>query len=144
MKTSELEIGDWVLVNGEPTQVMEILNSGINPTYYGMSDEIETYTPIDEVQPIPLTYEILESNFGPDEHKLNIDPQYLSYPKHEMIGAQLKPQPDCRKKLEVFNYDNRRGIKFECDWPDDVARPFYVHELQHMLRLCEIKDEIIF
>ena len=134
MKIEELQIGDWYWIELEGVKYpMQVTQS----TFTLSNDEIARF------EPIPLTYEILESNFGKNESKLNIHPQYLAYPKHEMIGVQLKPKPDCRKLLEVFNYDNNRGMKYECNRPDDVEQPFYVHELQHMLRKCKINDEII-
>lgn len=150
MKANELMVGDWIQLNDSYYQIRELKKNGVIKLYdvtkYGEHDiELTTDWIENDIKPIPLTYDILESNFGPSEKTLNVHPHYLSNPKKSkfMIGVQLKPQPDCHKLLEVYNYDTNRGVKYECSRLDDMERPFYVHELQHLMTFCEIKDEII-
>lgn len=74
MKANELMIGDWVRVTekadkeyfygeynpGEIVQVNEILDYGINP--YWCVDEVNYLLHLEDIEPIPLTKEILEAN----------------------------------------------------------------------------------
>lgn len=95
-----------------------------------------------EVEPVPLTKEILDLNWKNDEHKLNIDCDFMFRSDDYYLGVQLKPKTDCRKKISIYNYRTRRGLEYECSRPDDVETPFYVHELQHMLGQLKINFDI--
>ena len=81
MDAKELMIGDWVLLNGEPKQVMEILFGSITIDCY----PIEEYY----VEPIPLTTEILEKNgivYDYDQEECVADYTYITlkgYQYHE-------------------------------------------------------------
>lgn len=141
MKKEDLMIGDWVNIQTEKDD--EPMYSQVEQLWECEIDA-DFETDYENVYPIELTYDILESNFGKSVNKLNIDPNYLIYPKNKcMIGVQLRPSPDCRKSIQVYNYETNRGIKYECTQPDDIETPFYVHELQHILKQCGIKEEII-
>lgn len=130
MKASELMIGDWVLyhktrVVGCPSiisknpideyiRVESVVQEGVNEEYFqGDLDWIEW----DEIDPIPLTEEILKVN-GFDlsiccefyRHKYNKNLKF------KLLGNELII---CFGKLKTIQY---------------------VHELQHALRLCGLND----
>ena len=146
MNVNDLQVGDWVIRKGVPEEHLQIVNQNLNGETVNLDLNGLGITDFaSNLEPIPLTYEILELNFGSSEHTFNLDPRYLVYPVGGecMISAQLRPAPDCKKKLSVYNYNNRRGITYECSNPEDIVVPFYVHDLQHMLKQCEINEEVI-
>jgi hypothetical protein len=119
MKASELMIGDWVLYNETPQQVLEI--SGIDDEVYLETDELVHQS---EIQPIPLTPEILEKNGFEYFHK---NYSSLSY--------------DHPFKLKMTNWPDENGLGGL--WTIcDIVEIRFVHQLQHALRLCEIEKEI--
>ena len=122
MKANELMIGDWVLYNETHQQILEI--SGIDDEVYLETDELVHQS---EIQPIPLTPEILEKNgFELKEGEIG------------MYGVTTVPHYLCK------------GVPFEvfCDgdpfaiWFKEPVNIKYVHELQHALRLCGIDKTI--
>lgn len=113
MKANELMIGDWVLYNETRQQVLEI--SGIDDEVYLETDELVHQS---EIQPIPLTPEILEKN-------LATEPQIawcVGWNKKDDIHVEIK-----REDLNAAFY----GVVD------------YIHQLQHALRLCGIEKEMI-
>jgi hypothetical protein len=128
MKISELSIGDWVRMGGGNFQIYHLTLAG---DVYGYrrtndSDTGEEYYDgeIGEIEPIPLTPEILEKNgFVKDEeficHSLECDEaDFVEY----TIGM------------------NRLYVKSgKCDIALTIK---YVHQLQHALRLAGVEKEI--
>ena len=116
-------IGDWVynIHNQKPEQVCEIIEHMVMLAYNDLYD-------YDEIELIPLTPEILEKN----EFVLKEDDM-------SVYGVNIAP------------YYTRNDVPFEvfCDgepfaiWFKDPVNIEYVHQLQHALRLCGIKREII-
>ena len=153
MKAEELMIGDWVNFHLEifltdyegietvHDEVLEIgkvsaLNS-IGNVWVIDSEGEEHQITNDEIEPIPLTTEILEKNgfydrtFGYKGHYVIHTNEYQLgyYPKTNRFGVY-------KKGIDPF-YDKD---KFCCGFKNIVK---YVHELQHALKLCGIKNEII-
>lgn len=126
MKASELMINDWVLVDGKPQQVREILHHGINPTYYRMSDEIEGYTHEEKLEPIPLTREVFERN-GFGHLAFESDSWHCS----DMVENVCFYINDLYCGIYGGGEDGIIGINVT-----------YVHELQHFLRMLKIEKEI--
>lgn len=137
MKPEELSIGDWVNVlnyhwDGRPYtgQVNGITKK--HGTYYlqfgsGLSAEI------DRCEPIPITKEILEKNgFKGDGYAILIldEQTYLDYYYYEHRLRKHWCGVD-----EWENHSKVNDITFKCNC-------YYVHELQHALRLCGIEKEI--
>lgn len=144
MKASELMIGDWVLCEKEPYQIRQL---GI----YGVDRDGEDYPAVcvgkpkgvgliverNEIEPIPLTPEILKKNgFERDPFWHHCDKDYNNY----SISVQL-------------GYANRiEYIKIAEKGKDDVipsertklylTHIKYIHQLQHALRLCGIEKTI--
>lgn len=137
MKASELSIGDWVKVlnyhwDGSPYigQVDGIVKK--HGTYYlqvggALSAEI------DMCEPIPITPEILEKNgFSGEGYailKLD-DDSWLDYYYHEHRLRKWWEGVD-----EWQNDAKVKDITFQCHC-------YYVHELQHALRLAGAGKEI--
>ena len=121
MEAKDLMFGDWVLIEGDSTPRMIF---GVNAI---MTDIVIIPFPEDccyrkiecsKLNPIPLTKEILEENgFKCDAHPNYICDSYF------IDGMNLL---DFR--AGYFKYSN---ITIE-----------YVHQLQQLLRLCNIKKEI--
>lgn len=131
-------IDDLVLYNETPQRILEI--SGIDDEVYLETDELVHQS---EIQPIPITPEILEKN--------GFEKSYSS-----ILTA------DGYKKLPVYRYKNIQqaqsirhnlikvcvsldGSKYDVEFGigSHIFDLEYVHEFQHALRLCEIGKEII-
>lgn len=119
MNCKELMVGDWVNVNGLNLKVGAIHADEIgvvDPDYkiYWCSDD-----EFDRIDPIPLTEEILVKNgFG------MVNNQYF------FGQVEIKELRDCW--VVTIN-------KKDADIDINIH---YVHELQHLLRLCGIEKEI--
>ena len=128
MKATELMIGDWVMNthNQKPEQVCEIRECMVMLDYNDLYD-------YEEIEPIPLTPEILEKNgwtYNNEDEKF--------FPQTWVGGGLMLQGADACGYCIVVSSDY--------DDEDTNATPFiilYVHELQHALRLRRIKKEII-
>ena len=132
MKATDLMIGDWVCVrsnDGEDThnfKIRTISEIGVNSGsgFVGFDEDLE---------PIPLTEEILESN----NFQSKEDP--YSHRKFFFLGKN-------EYNLDVY-FDNGTIILVEADYEPTVYAYMcdckYVHELQHLLKGLEIEKEII-
>jgi hypothetical protein len=131
MKPNELMIGDWVWYNNQPYQIRQL---GI----YGVDRDGEDYPAVcigkpngvglivgkNEVEPIPLTTEILEKN-GFKEY----DGLYrLDITEGTFVNVDFKSK-------EPFV-----SIHNTCYRATPICR--YLHQLQHALRLCGIEKEM--
>ena len=133
MKTNELMLGDWVIVKGVPTKIHDIDKmDGINREWIAGCED-GGCTCYEDIQPIPLTPEILDKN---------------GFNKGDII--ELEDEVYC---VELFNihYDNEERQFWVCNFFEseygteinDIFQIKYVHELQHALRLCKIEKEIV-
>ena len=116
MKVAELMIGDYVFDGNNVAQVTSITCDGIIETTFNETSNIEV------IHPIPLTKEILEKN---DWEKRPTG--YVFY-------------------TDGKRYDNSLWYIFGSNTFIVNAAEFqikYVHELQHVLRLCNIEKEIV-
>lgn len=122
MKASELMLGDWVL----DTRTKKPLR--VNPFMAEME--------VPEWEPIPLTPEILEKN----GFKLNeaVEDYYCIY---DGIDERVSL---CNDK-EYMNSVNEWEVHIDSEDYSTIANCelTYVHELQHLLRLCKIYKEIV-
>ena len=123
MKPNELMIRDWVAnpINGKPMRVMSLTRDvelGLSGFY-------------DEVDPIPLTAEILEKigfvEFMPHNWQIVID--------NIMIEIR-EPEHNMAIWLDWNEHDTGTYASYIFPVPN------YVHELQHALRLRNIEKEI--
>ncbi len=115
MKATELMIGDWVFCNEAPIRVENIHGDCINFQYDIPFVQEEFLIEYSEIEPIPLTVEILEKNGFK-----------RAYRQGDLFFVNGKTAIEAGGKLF---HDNRFYL-------DDIMIPlFYVHELQHALRL---------
>lgn len=117
MKANELMIGDWVMLTdpihqGEKEQVKAIPDDGHIIVDGGIMPMFE---------PIPLTAEILKKNFV----KIGTN-RYVVYGGNSYI-----------KDMTNFFELHINFVDFKLE-----QQIFYVHKLQHALRLCGIEKEI--
>jgi hypothetical protein len=122
LKATDLMVGDWVMLQGKPYMI-DMLN-GYQESSMG-------------VEPIPLTPEILEKN--------GFESMRVSWGTYELVGVN--------KRVEMHN-DNDWVLGTENTWCAHIKTAneeymiahcelTYVHELQHILRLCKIDKEIV-
>jgi hypothetical protein len=121
MKANEMQIGDYVNYRGQIIKVTSLYDKG-GSNEVGWSDKESVWVNADNVEPIPLTPEILEKNEIDTVFKTKYKGFYLEY--HAEAGMIV---------LYVYNNGSFQptGICFK-----------YVHQLQHALRLCGIEKEI--
>ena len=122
MKANDLMVGYWVYnTHNRKNEQVAAIGSGLVMLDY---NDLYEY---DEIEPIPLTSEILEKN------------GFVLIEKEKGVcGVNIVP------------YYTRDDVPFEvfCDgkpfavWFKDSVNIEYVHELQHALRLCGIEKEI--
>ena len=134
MKATELMIGDWVLYEGEPYQIRQL---GI----YGENRDGEDYPAVcigkpkgigliverNEIEPITLTAEILEKNGF-------VKSKYGEMILDEELGTSeiyIVLEPTYDEAYYWWRVNNELITKIK-----------NIHELQHMLRLCNIDKEI--
>ena len=127
MKPEELMIRDWVIRRGVPEEPMWL--SGMKTTAgiayldqngRGLAEKFEN------IEPIPLTPEILEKNM------FLLDSNGIFYLK-ENLKFGFKKDIDYGYWF-VNRADNHKEYICTCD---------FVHELQHILKLCKIEKEIV-
>ena len=132
LRVTELMINDWVCINGSNYQVQDLKKKGVVKLYitteYGIHElEFNTDYLEEEMQPIPLTKEILERNGFDGEVYLWID-----------AGDE--------KTLEYYSFEHRLSLWYEGGKSQELlfkCQCFSVHELQHALKLCGIEKEIV-
>ena len=120
MKATELMIGDWIQVPPSGIRKMKI------------TQLCEDWGDIDDIEPVPVTPEILEKNgfkdIGDDTWQLEEKPYWfwVDFYNHE-YGCEFDSST-CE------NEDTERRLKLYGD--------LYVHQLQHAMKLCGIEKEI--
>jgi len=129
MNATELMLGDWVLMRGTPVQVRAI---GVNTIRF--SDMLIT-EPLENIEPIPLTPEILEQNGFVPIRQNAVEPYYWQYFD--------------KKDGSIVNAFRRiyRGLWIECSNATTEASTNkqceFVHELQHVIKNTEIEMEVV-
>lgn len=138
MKATELMIGDWVLYGQRFAIIKELYNGNVTIlcSINGQNEYvIETY---DNIEPIPLTAEILEKNgFIANKH-------VYPYPYYEYINEE-----DKLKVGFAFPQGNRTSYKKPWIYIDsencfiEHLPCIFVHQLQQILILSRIEKEIV-
>ena len=110
MKPKDFMIGNWVLVDGKPEQI-----TGVDRKYIHLEGNVSTILLEGEVEPIPLTKEIMQKNF---------------------------PTPNFLKWWPIE--ENENCFEVEINVNSTIIHAFFekVHKLQQALRLCKW-DKII-
>jgi len=132
MEAKDLMIGDWVYRPDCYSKVKEIRETGIIGRDY-----LRGIISFKELEPIPLTTEILE------KYGFVVNKHIYPYPYYEYINEE--------NKLKVgFAFPQGNRTSYKDPWVYiDSKRVFvehlpcmFVHELQHAFRLCGITKEI--
>ena len=122
MKANELMIGDWLKhYNGTPMQVTKITTE-----HFACAEKrgMNCWEYNNKYEPIPLTPEILEKN------GLTNDPYGCHFKEDEYMTLEISVEEE--GVYWTINYNEYSILKLK-----------YVHELQHVLKLCGIDKEII-
>jgi hypothetical protein len=142
MKATDLMLGDWVLCDGEPYQIAEI-SAGL----LCIDAERELFANPEDLEPIPLTPEILKKNgwewgYTSDEEDIQKQGQ-ATFEKgwvwDEGAGSIKVIFPEGTNGGEVLVDDQRFDRLLDFIWNEIIN----THELQHTLRLCGIEKEIV-
>ena len=143
MKATELMLGDWVYAKVQvddtgtepvfertPKRVTDLTNS-INGIYVEGTSQFAGA----EIEPIPLTTEILEQNGFVPIRQNAVEPYYWQYFD--------------KKDGSIMNAFRRiyRGLWIECSNATTEASTNkqceFVHELQHVIKNTEIEMEVV-
>lgn len=110
-------------------EIIRILEDTVYVMFDKQKDDWEEID-IKDIEPIPLTVEILEKNG-------------LEKDNHGLLYGEYFDE-DSKKDLEI-TVDNKTGeIWWSYNWDEyRIIRLKYVHELQHALKLCKIQKEIV-
>lgn len=122
IKITDLSVGDWVNINGEPRKINSINGISGIVSFTGLGN----YNGTGAIEPIPITPEILEKNgFVKNEgyDEWNIGTWRTPY----LLGVSLE-RPSIIVKWN--------GSSIFIDQAE------YIHELQHALRLAGVDKEI--
>ena len=135
MEANELMIGDWLLYKNEPIRVLDInvmSNSTPNTiTTRFKGSNCAVYLYIEPLSPIPVTSEILENN---------CNAAHLDDGNGGIIPNVWHFATNCN----IVFYGERCGFWYtkSLEDGDELFQIKYVHELQHLFKLCGIKKEI--
>ena len=136
IKASELMVGDKVLHDGKYKEVITIW-----PRSVSLYDSSQTWGSIyadnhteSEIEPIPLTPEILEKNGFKMAKWKEDEPAGLLGKWWDNRGQVLVKRFDFTLLGEVYSVKANNSR---------ISNIRYVHELQHALRLCGIDKEIV-
>lgn len=125
MKATDLMLGDWVLCDLTPYQIAEI-SAGL----LCIDAERELFATPEDIRPIPLTPEILEKNNITAKRAEEI---YVFYNSDDFC---ITPNIDSNRKMCWMFYCGRKEH-------DANICIYFVHQLQHALRLCGIEKEVV-
>jgi hypothetical protein len=149
MKATNLMIGDWVNINfdvdyktGNPiygyVQVNSINKDGtidVDCTFDN-SKSMQDGWYLKLIEPIPLTPEILKKNgFVNSYIDLSLNKDSIYKYNHFYTGNSVIVDMESNKLIVKFENDIWMNLPY--------CRTIYVHELQHVLKHCDIKKEII-
>lgn len=140
MKANELMIGDWVqvpsLIDNEEhydawCRVKQLRDCDLDVVGF---KELK----YDEIEPIPLTLEVLEKN-GFAQFSVGMFNRGFLFEYKEkdiliLVSLDLPKLPNLNKKHFVSIKHLYHDVKIAID---------YLHELQHVLSLCGIDKEIV-
>ena len=128
MKPEELMIGDYVIRKNVPNEllIVDTIDS-IRDIVYLDLDGLGITEKIENIEPIPLTPEILERNEFYYESNVG---QVWDDGEYEVIVDLYN--------VEIRVIKNRKEI-LSLEYFDKI----YVHNLQHALKICEVNKNII-
>lgn len=131
MRVCDLMVGDLVLHDGKVIRVDAVHKRKIG--YHKTKDKL-TWLFDGQFQPIQLTPEVLEKNGFRVEHNIGF---------YALIG--IDDRVELQNDKEYMNSRNEWYVHIDSEDYCTIANCelTYVHELQHILRLCKIDKEIV-
>lgn len=131
MRVCDLMVGDFVLHDGKVIRVDAVHKRKIG--YHKTKDKL-TWLFSGQFDPIFLTPSILEKNGFRVEHNIGF---------YALIG--IDDRVELQNDKEYMNSRNEWYVHIDSEDYSTIAscELTYVHELQHILRLCKINKEII-
>lgn len=146
MKAEELMIGDYIKHGFGGIGKVTELSKGIVTVYdKGLDDgegNCEVNFAENEIQPIPLTPEILEKSDFKKDAFTNLSPDYYFDNDEYSICVNLNSTCDKSKSMWIEKRSSRFTVSIEETRHSLDKRPLYVHQLQHALKLCGIEKTI--
>lgn len=121
MNATDLMIRDWIYVDKTPIKINQVCEECIICDFGDGDEEVDCF------EPITLTPEIFEKNGfiyekGYSSIVYRLDENFLIHYENSKYKVKWTDE-DCDEELSIY-------IK-------------YVHELQHLIKLCKINKEII-
>lgn len=134
----DLMIGDWIYRPDCYDKVIEVKKD----TILG-SDSLRGLIPITDLQPIPLTAEILERS-GFELYKQDFTSRRVyKFGCFDYIEVNDYNEDSRYNYFSIGCYIEYKHFGTLQRYIHDVMKIRYVHELQHALHLCEVDNEII-
>lgn len=132
MTANQLMIGDWVLQCelNVPVKVQSIMCHYADEDVYFYHEASEYISGVYKLEPIPLTKEILEKNSF-------LEVEAIEYPSHS-VGISFLYR-NTSEGLRIFVQNACTGGP-TCTM---IKTCKYVHEVQHMIKMCDIEKEIV-
>ena len=122
MKANEIMVGDWFAgADNKPYKVEKIFTDNPDVAFNG-----QFIKPIIDLEPIPITQEMLEYNFIDMGHY-----QYGNLNEFQELRISVYSDGIYEVKVEEIEFSSLPT------WKMYVS---HVHELQHALRLCGLAD----
>ena len=142
MKAKDLMIGDWVR-NKFQSRIFRVLNVGENYVGEKYEDGMIEGHKEQYLEPIPLTEKILfDSGFVHLENGVYTNIYALNVSgesdKEDYFYFSVNGKMENPDSIKIMFIPYSRTF-----WLDLIIRSCYVHELQHILRLCGIEKEIV-
>jgi hypothetical protein len=143
LSVKDLMINDWVMtaIDNFKNHPMNVV--GIEREFVSIADDnIEMRLRPHQMEPIPLTSELLEK-----KGFKRVPQPGCANPYHWMLEKYEEESEGLLYRIKAFN-NPFRGMFVSIDNPSACETISFgkqiehVHELQHALRLCEIKMEI--
>lgn len=128
LKISDLSVGDWVEIDHEDygwqqAQINVCGDLGIGAYFKDIDPEEEHDCTLSQARPIPITPEILKANGW----QRNEEDEYMEYYGDPTSGI-AHTKGTCHYRLEA---------------PEVSVVCYFVHQLQHALRLAGVEKEIV-
>ena len=119
----ELSIGDWVMYRNREWQVCSLYQFTGEVGLWRKDSQI--CENVADLTPVPLTPEVLEKN------GLCVVEEDADFSEYELFGS------------ENFSIFHTKGtLRYRLETPQASVVCWYVHQLQHALRLAGIDNEI--
>ena len=129
IKSDKLMIGDWFQTTYPSGRVVYRKVTGIFNSYVNTEDGTTN-----AIEPIPITPEILEKNgFCPIYKDEKSAYKWKEYDDDSDDTQAIVIDFESKRLSEVWNDKTRKSYKGEI---------MYIHELQHLLKLCGINKTI--